>query len=190
MSSSSKKEDEIHSANFLSQLKKLDCSQASIEQLSFWCQFHAKKAAVLTPIWTESLRNASGNQNVLAHLYLASDVIQNSRKKNKGEEWMKSWKSVMENSVKFVWEKTKGEAKIRASVKRMMDVWEERRVFGSRVKPKTWIISDDDADEEDNAQKNKRKNETVAASKKSTTSVKKQKADTPTPPLRQSHDIK
>ena len=100
---SSKKEDEIHSANFLAQLKKLDCSQASIEQLSFWCQFHAKKASVLTPIWTESLRNSSNNQNVLAHVYLASDVIQNSRKKNKGEEWMKSWKSVMENSVKFVW---------------------------------------------------------------------------------------
>ena len=196
MSSSSKKEDEIHSVNFLAQLKKLDCSQASIEQLSFWCQFHAKKASVLTPIWTESLRNSGNNQNVLAHLYLASDVIQNSRKKNKGEEWMKSWKSVMENSVKFVWEKCKGEVKICASVKRMMDVWEERRVFGSRVKPKTWILSnDDDADdeEEDFSQKtNKRKkNETdVAASKKSTTSVKKQKADTPPPPLRQSHYIK
>lgn len=192
---SSKKEDEIHSANFLAQLKKLDCSQASIEQLSFWCQFHAKKASVLTPIWTESLRNSSNNQNVLAHVYLASDVIQNSRKKNKGEEWMKSWKSVMENSVKFVWEKCKNEAKIRASVKRMMDVWEERRVFGSRVKPKTWIASsDDDAEEEDMQKTNKRKNEMdtgVAASKKSTTSVsKKQKADTPPPPLRQSHDIK
>ena len=192
---SCKKEDEIHAANFLAQLKKLDCSQASIEQLSFWCQFHAKKASVLTPIWTESLRNSSNNQNVLAHVYLASDVIQNSRKKNKGEEWMKSWKSVMENSVKIVWEKCKNEAKIRASVKRMMDVWEERRVFGSRVKPKTWIpSSDDDAEEKDAQKTNKRKNEMdtgVAASKKSTTSVsKKQKADTPPPPLRQSHDIK
>jgi len=199
---SKNKEDEIQKSNFLSQLKKLDCSQASIEQLSFWCQFHAKKAALLTPIWEDSLRNAGGggggsngggsknSQNLLAHLYLASDVIQNSRKKNKGEEWMTSWKSVMEDCVKFVWENTKGEAKIRASVKRMMDVWEERRVFGSRVKPKTWISNDDADDGEEDAQKNKRKKK-VAASKKSTTSVsKKQKADTPPPPLRQSHDIK
>ena len=195
----SNKEDEIQKSNFLSQLKKLDCSQASIEQLSFWCQFHAKKAALLTPIWEDSLRSAGGggngggsknSQNLLAHLYLASDVIQNSRKKNKGEEWMTSWKSVMENCVQFVWEKTKGEAKIRASVKRMMDVWEERRVFGSRVKPKTWISNDDADDGEEDAQKNKRKkNELdVAASKKSNS--KKQKADTPPPPLRQSHDIK
>jgi hypothetical protein len=33
----------------------------------------------------------------------------------------------------------------------MMDVWEERRVFGSRVKPKTWISNDDADDGEEDA---------------------------------------
>ena len=213
-------EEEVPKANFLAQLKKLDCSQASIEQVSFWCQFHAKKASVLAPVWERSLRSTSTNatpNRMLAHLYLASDVIQNSRKKNKGEEsWTKSWKGMMEGCVKHVWETCKDEPKIRRSVKRMMDVWEERKVLGSKAKPKQWIQEafggdegEKEKEEEGNAggggAEHRRKSTATTTTTTTTTTTKrkevdgaadgrrnskKQKDEAPPLPLRQSHDMK
>ena len=224
-------EEEVPKANFLAQLKKLDCSQASIEQVSFWCQFHAKKAPFLAPVWERSLRSTTSSssntttltasqknqQRMLAHLYLASDVIQNSRKKNKGEEsWTKSWKGMMEGCVKHVWETCKDEPKIRRSVKRMMDVWEERKVLGSKAKPKQWIQEafggdegEKEKEEEGNAggggAEHRRKSTATTTTTTTTTTTKrkevdgaadgrrnskKQKDEAPPLPLRQSHDMK
>jgi len=222
-------EEEVPKANFLAQLKKLDCSQASIEQVSFWCQFHAKKAPFLAPVWERSLRSlttsqssssddattaSQKNQRMLAHLYLASDVIQNSRKKNKGEEsWTKSWKGMMEGCVKHVWETCKDEPKIRRSVKRMMDVWEERKVLGSKAKPKRWIqeafIGGDEEGEKEKeeegnagggggAEHRRKSTATTTTTKRKEVdgaadgrrNSKKQKDEAPPLPLRQSHDMK
>ena len=231
MSRPNEEEEEVPKANFLAQLKKLDCSQASIEQVSFWCQFHAKKAPFLAPVWERSLRSTTSSssntttltasqknqQRMLAHLYLASDVIQNSRKKNKGEEsWTKSWKGMMEGCVKHVWETCKDEPKIRRSVKRMMDVWEERKVLGSKAKPKQWIQEafggdegEKEKEEEGNAggggAEHRRKSTATTTTTTTTTTTKrkevdgaadgkrnskKQKDEAPPLPLRQSHDMK
>ena len=201
-------EEKIPKANFLAQLKKLDCSQASIEQVSFWCQFHAKKAPFLAPVWERSLLQSTTTtpNRMLAHLYLASDVIQNSRKKNKGEEsWTKSWKGMMEGCVKHVWETCKDEAKIRRSVKRMMDVWEERKVLGSKARPKQWIPvlegeKEGEKEEEGNAAEHRRKSSATTTTTKrkevdgaaadGKRKSKKQKDEAPPFPLRQSHDMK
>ena len=202
-------EEKIPKANFLAQLKKLDCSQASIEQVSFWCQFHAKKAPFLAPVWERSLLQSTTTttpNRMLAHLYLASDVIQNSRKKNKGEEsWTKSWKGMMEGCVKHVWETCKDDAKIRRSVKRMMDVWEERKVLGSKARPKQWIPvlegeKEGEKEEEGNAAEHRRKSSATTTTTKrkevdgaaadGKRKSKKQKDEAPPFPLRQSHDMK
>ena len=215
MSNNDEDEETIPKANFLAQLKKLDCSQASIEQVSFWCQFHAKKAPFLAPVWERSLKSTTNTPNrMLAHLYLASDVIQNSRKKNKGEEsWTKSWKGMMEGCVKHVWETCKDEAKIRRSVKRMMDVWEERKVLGSKAKPKQWIQEEafggvhegeKEKEEEGNAgggggaEHRRKSTATTTTTKRKEVdgaadgrrNSKKQKDEAPPLPLRQSHDMK
>ena len=207
MSNNDEDEETIPKANFLAQLKKLDCSQASIEQVSFWCQFHAKKAPFLAPVWERSLKSTTNTPNrMLAHLYLASDVIQNSRKKNKGEEsWTKSWKGMMEGCVKHVWETCKDEAKIRRSVKRMMDVWEERKVLGSKARPKQWIPvlegeKEGEKEEEGNAAEHRRKSSATTTTTKrkevdgaaadGKRKSKKQKDEAPPFPLRQSHDMK
>ena len=207
MSNNDEDEETIPKANFLAQLKKLDCSQASIEQVSFWCQFHAKKAPFLAPVWERSLKSTTNTPNrMLAHLYLASDVIQNSRKKNKGEEsWTKSWKGMMEGCVKHVWETCKDDAKIRRSVKRMMDVWEERKVLGSKARPKQWIPvlegeKEGEKEEEGNAAEHRRKSSATTTTTKrkevdgaaadGKRKSKKQKDEAPPFPLRQSHDMK
>ena len=100
----------------------------------------------------------------------------------------------MENSVENrVGEVQKNEAKIRASVKRMMDVWEERRVFGSRVKPKTWIpSSDDDAEEKTRKRRtNGRMRWTRSPpTKKRMRVLVRNRKRTRRRLLRQSHDIK
>jgi hypothetical protein len=209
MSNNDEDEETIPKANFLAQLKKLDCSQASIEQVSFWCQFHAKKAPFLAPVWERSLLQSTTTttpNRMLAHLYLASDVIQNSRKKNKGEEsWTKSWKGMMEGCVKHVWETCKDDAKIRRSVKRMMDVWEERKVLGSKARPKQWIPvlegeKEGEKEEEGNAAEHRRKSSATTTTTKrkevdgaaadGKRKSKKQKDEAPPFPLRQSHDMK
>ena len=54
----------------------------SIETLSHWCVFHRKRAKTLAPVWQRELRAAPGKRK-LSFLYLANDVLQNSRKKER-----------------------------------------------------------------------------------------------------------
>jgi hypothetical protein len=64
----------------------------SIETLSHWCVFHRKRAKALTPVWQQQLRAAPGKRK-LNFLYLANDVMQNSRKK--GMEWIDAFWPIM-----------------------------------------------------------------------------------------------
>ena len=70
---------------FKAKLAGLNASSQSIETLSHWCVFHRKKAKDLVKVWERELQGAAGKRK-LVFLYLANDVIQNSRKK--GREWV------------------------------------------------------------------------------------------------------
>ena len=116
----------------------------SIETLSHWCVFHRKRAKILAPTWQRELRAAPGKRK-LGFLYLANDVMQNSRKK--GNEWIEAMWPIMSWAVKHTLRHT-GDDKVAKSCAKLVKVWTDRRIFGSRDL-EGWL--DVGADDEDAA---------------------------------------
>ncbi|XP_011097264.1 UPF0400 protein C337.03 isoform X1 [Sesamum indicum] len=108
-------------------LVKLNSSQQSIETLSHWCIFHMNKATQVVETWDRQFHCAPREQR-LAFLYLANDIIQNSRRK--GAEFVAEFWKVLPDCLRDVIEN--GDEFGRNAALRLISIWEERKVFGSR----------------------------------------------------------
>ncbi|KAI3824453.1 hypothetical protein L1987_05913 [Smallanthus sonchifolius] len=110
-------------------LSKLNSTQQCIETLSHWCIFHRSKAEVVVTTWEKQFHSAEVVQKVPL-LYLANDILQNS--KRKGNEFVSEFWKVLPGAVKDLIEKGNDHGK--NVVTRLVNIWEERRVFGSKAK--------------------------------------------------------
>ncbi|KAG8367757.1 hypothetical protein BUALT_Bualt16G0106000 [Buddleja alternifolia] len=108
-------------------LSKLNSSQQSIESLSRWCITHRKKAKQIVETWESIFKSVKPEQRV-SLLYLSNDILQNSRRK--GSEFVNEFWKVLPGSLKDVYDS--GHANCRKVASRLVDIWEERKVFGSR----------------------------------------------------------
>ncbi|XP_049933159.1 uncharacterized protein LOC116249911 isoform X2 [Nymphaea colorata] len=108
-------------------LSKLNNSQQSIETLSHWCIFHRKKAKQVVETW-EKLFSSSQKDQCISFLYLANDILQNSRRK--GSEFVNEFWKVLPGALNKVVKNDDEHGK--RVVLRLIDIWEERKVFGSR----------------------------------------------------------
>lgn len=108
-------------------LSKLNNSQQSIETLSHWCIFHRKKAKQVVETWDRQFHSAPREQRI-PFLYLANDILQNSRRK--GSEFVGEFWKVLPGALSDVFDK--GDEHGRNAAMRLVDIWEERKVFGSR----------------------------------------------------------
>ncbi|URE11067.1 hypothetical protein MUK42_03780 [Musa troglodytarum] len=126
-------------------LTKLNNSQQSIESilnfkfdisllllnwglaLSNWCIFHRKKAKEIVETWDQAFSNSPREKRV-PFLYLANDILQNSRRK--GCEFVNEFWKVLPGCLKNVYEN--GEDHGKKVVNRLVEIWDERKVFGSR----------------------------------------------------------
>ncbi|BFG35347.1 hypothetical protein CerSpe_216210 [Prunus speciosa] len=110
-------------------LSKLNSTQQCIETLSHWCIFHRSKAELVVATWDKQFHNAQMVQKVPL-LYLANDILQNS--KRKGNEFVTEFWKVLPAALKVVIEE--GDDHGKTVVSRLVGIWEERRVFGSRAR--------------------------------------------------------
>ncbi|KAJ8771988.1 hypothetical protein K2173_027165 [Erythroxylum novogranatense] len=108
-------------------LAKLNSSQASIETLSHWCIFHMNKAKHVVETWDRQFHCSPREQRV-AFLYLANDILQNSRRK--GSEFVGEFWKVLPDALRDVI--GNGDEFGRNAALRLIGIWEERKVFGSR----------------------------------------------------------
>ncbi|KAL5793441.1 hypothetical protein ACOSP7_002035 [Xanthoceras sorbifolium] len=108
-------------------LNKLNSSQASIETLSHWCIFHMNKSKQVVETWDRQF-HCSAREQRLAFLYLANDILQNSRRK--GSEFVGEFWKVLPGALRDVMEN--GDEFGRNAARRLIGIWEERKVFGSR----------------------------------------------------------
>ncbi|GAB2295831.1 hypothetical protein Dimus_029984 [Dionaea muscipula] len=108
-------------------LSKLNASQKSIESLSRWCIFHRKKARKIVETW-EKLLNPLQKEQCISFLFLANDILQNSRRK--GTEFVNEFWKVIPAALKNVLEK--GDENSKNAVARLVRIWDDRKVFGSR----------------------------------------------------------
>ncbi|GAB2272710.1 hypothetical protein Dimus_007530 [Dionaea muscipula] len=109
-------------------LSKLNTSQQSIESLSRWCITHQKKARHIVETWGKMLRTSQKEQYV-SFLFLANDILQNSRRK--GTEFVTEFWKILPGALKNIHEN--GDENAKKAVSRLVIIWEERKVFGSRL---------------------------------------------------------
>ncbi|KAJ7972003.1 regulation of nuclear pre-mRNA domain-containing protein 1B-like [Quillaja saponaria] len=120
--------DDVFDGQILSEkLSKLNNSQQSIESLSRWCISYRKKAKQIVETW-DKLFNSSQKEQCVSFLYLANDILQNSRRK--GSEFVNEFWKVLPADLKLVYQN--GDENGKKAVTRLVDIWEERKVFGSR----------------------------------------------------------
>lgn len=110
-------------------LSKLNSTQQCIETLSHWCIFHRSKAELVVATWDKQFHSSQMVQKVPL-LYLANDILQNS--KRKGNEFVTEYWKVLPSALKEVLEQ--GDDHGKKVVSRLVAIWEERRVFGSRAR--------------------------------------------------------
>ncbi|XP_074068014.1 regulation of nuclear pre-mRNA domain-containing protein 1B isoform X3 [Macrotis lagotis] len=132
-------------------LSELSNSQQSVQTLSLWLIHHRKHAGPIVSVWHRELRKAKSNRK-LTFLYLANDVIQNS--KRKGPEFTREFESVLVDAFSHVASKievvniilrgenqaeggTEGLRKLKEAdegckkpLERLLNIWQERSVYG------------------------------------------------------------
>ncbi|XVF58644.1 hypothetical protein PTKIN_Ptkin07bG0082700 [Pterospermum kingtungense] len=120
----------IFSEQILSdKLSKLNSTQQCIETLSHWCIFHRSKAELVVATWDKQFHSSEMVRKVPL-LYLANDILQNS--KRKGNEFVNEFWKVLPAALKDLLEN--GDDRGKNVVSRLVGIWEERRVFGSRAR--------------------------------------------------------
>lgn len=108
-------------------MKTLTMSQQSIQTLSLWCIHYRKNAKVIVQHWAKDLYKAKPKKK-LPLMYLANDILQNSRKK--GPEFNKEFQHVMQEAVQHC-VKTSDE-KLSIALTRILGIWTERTVFNKQ----------------------------------------------------------
>ncbi|XP_050725631.1 regulation of nuclear pre-mRNA domain-containing protein 1B-like isoform X2 [Eriocheir sinensis] len=106
-------------------LDDLNMSQQSIQTVSLWLIHHKKHAHTVVNVWYRELISATDSRK-LTFMYLANDVIQNSKKK--GPEYNKEFGNKLGKVFEHLGGQRLDEKSIRG-MNRLLTVWEERNVF-------------------------------------------------------------
>ncbi|XP_021302076.1 actin cytoskeleton-regulatory complex protein PAN1 isoform X2 [Sorghum bicolor] len=109
-------------------LNKLNNTAASIQTLSQWCIFHRKRARRVVDTWEKQFSSATEDKKI-SFLFLSNDILQNS--KRKGGDYVHEFWRVLPRSLKHVY-KNGGEEGMKL-VARLIGIWDERKVFGTRI---------------------------------------------------------
>ncbi|XP_005175234.1 regulation of nuclear pre-mRNA domain-containing protein 1B [Musca domestica] len=114
---------------FLKKLAELNSSQQSIQTLSLWLIHHRKHHASIVKTWLRELHGVPEPKK-LTFMYLANDVIQNSKKK--GPEYGKEYMNALPKAFAHIGETCSTE-KLFGSLGRILNIWEERGVYDSKI---------------------------------------------------------
>ncbi|KAJ8290706.1 hypothetical protein GJAV_G00016550 [Gymnothorax javanicus] len=109
-------------------LSELSNSQQSVQTLSLWLIHHRKHSKTIVTVWYNELKKAKVPRK-LTFLYLANDVIQNS--KRKGPEFTDDFAPVIVDAFKHVSSECEGDCK--KQLGRVLTIWQERAVYENEL---------------------------------------------------------
>lgn len=114
-------------------LDALEETQDSIVSTSQWVLFHYRYAERIAPEWEKYLAKAPV-QKKLAVIYLANDVVQQSRAKRK-TEFIEAFNEVLPGALTQAY----GEVPepIKKKILKIVNIWKERRIFPTPIELKT-----------------------------------------------------
>ncbi|XP_061677790.1 regulation of nuclear pre-mRNA domain-containing protein 1A-like [Syngnathoides biaculeatus] len=109
-------------------LSELSNSQQSVQTLSLWLIHHRKHSKNIVQVWYSELVKAPVSRK-LTFLYLANDVIQNS--KRKGPEFTEDFAPVIVDAFKHVYRECEDGCK--KQLGRVLSIWQERAVYDDEL---------------------------------------------------------
>ncbi|XP_042633048.1 zinc transporter 4-like isoform X2 [Cyprinus carpio] len=109
-------------------LSELSNSQQSVQTLSLWLIHHRKHSKTIVKVWYNELKKAQVSRK-LTFLYLANDVIQNS--KRKGPEFTQDFSPVIVDAFKHV--SSEGDESCKKQLGRVLSIWQERAVYENDI---------------------------------------------------------
>uniref|UniRef100_A0A3Q1AJG0 Regulation of nuclear pre-mRNA domain-containing protein 1A n=1 Tax=Amphiprion ocellaris TaxID=80972 RepID=A0A3Q1AJG0_AMPOC len=109
-------------------LSELSNSQQSVQTLSLWLIHHRKHSKTIVNVWFNELKKAQVSRK-LTFLYLANDVIQNS--KRKGPEFTQDFAPIIVDAFKHVYRE--GEEGCKKQLGRVLSIWQERAVYENNL---------------------------------------------------------
>ncbi|XP_077370647.1 regulation of nuclear pre-mRNA domain-containing protein 1B isoform X2 [Festucalex cinctus] len=107
-------------------LSELSSSQQSVQTLSLWIIHHRKHSGLIVKVWHRELKKAKTSRK-LTFLYLANDVIQNSKKK--GPEFTKDFETVLIDACSHV--ASEVDESCKKHMERLLNIWKERSLYRS-----------------------------------------------------------
>ncbi|CAB0010589.1 unnamed protein product [Nesidiocoris tenuis] len=110
-------------------LDDLNESQQSIQTLSLWLIHHRKHHQLIIKTWAKEMSKGSEVQK-LTLMYLANDVIQNSKKK--GPEYTKEFIPVLMRAFQIIGSMATS-PRTRQKLDRILQIWEERLVYDKKT---------------------------------------------------------
>ena len=112
-------------ASLLKKINELNNTQQSVQSVSLWLIHHRKHSRTIVKIWLKELINSTKSERKLTFIYLANDMLQNSRKK--GYEYMTEFATVLvdaiENTAKY------SDEKVRFTLERILNIWKDRKIY-------------------------------------------------------------
>lgn len=80
-------------SSLLKKLQELNSSQQSVQTLSLWLIHHRRFSKIVVSTWLKQLQLTPKSERKLTFMYLANDILQNSRKK--GDEYLNEFATVL-----------------------------------------------------------------------------------------------
>lgn len=105
-------------------LSELSNSQQSVQTLSLWIIHHRKHSSLIVRVWHREMKKAKSSRK-LTFLYLANDVIQNSKKK--GPEFARDFEGVLVDACSHV--AREADDGCRKPMERLLNIWQERNLY-------------------------------------------------------------
>lgn len=109
-------------------LEDLNESQQSIQTLSLWLIHHRKHFQLIVKTWFREMSKGNELQK-LTLMYLANDVIQNSKKK--GPEYTKEFAPALKKAFRLL-SNMKCSDKTKGKLERILQIWDERSVYDKK----------------------------------------------------------
>ncbi|KAK9467803.1 RNA polymerase II-binding domain-containing protein [Lipomyces arxii] len=113
----------------ISKLSSVNETQESIVSISQWILFHRRHAAQTVKTWSKALADAS-NHRKLALIYLANEVVQQSRARKK-EEFLNAFAPTIAETIENAYRLCPPE--LQAKIRRVTEVWRQRTIFNDSV---------------------------------------------------------
>uniref|UniRef100_A0A0K8TRL2 Putative regulator of nuclear mrna n=1 Tax=Tabanus bromius TaxID=304241 RepID=A0A0K8TRL2_TABBR len=113
----------------IKKLMELNSSQQSIQTLSLWLIHHRKHHVGIIKTWHRELQKVPQSRK-LTFMYLANDVIQNSKKK--GPEYGEEFGRVLESVFLHIAESC-DDIKLFGSLDRILKIWVDRGVYDAEA---------------------------------------------------------